>query len=140
VTAQFPVAVHALVFLLHKGELTSSEKLAANICTNPARVRKVMAMLCRAGLAGCRQGKSSGYFPRPDGECITLRAVMEALSERPLSMSWSSGDEKQACPICSGMGREMDRLYDELNEDCLRSLEKVTIGSISADLFQEGKV
>ena len=42
-TAEFPVAVHALVYLLHTGDVTSSEKLSDNICTNPARVRKVMA-------------------------------------------------------------------------------------------------
>lgn len=134
-TAQFPVAVHALVYLLHTGEVTSSEKLADNICTNPARVRKVMAALCRAGLARCRQGKGSGYLTREDGAEITLSAVMAALGETPVNMSWRSGDELRDCPICSGMGAEMDRLYNELNENCMSALERVTIGSISGDLL-----
>lgn len=34
-TGNFCVAVHALVYLNHKGETVSSEKLAENICTNP---------------------------------------------------------------------------------------------------------
>ena len=46
----FCLAVHALVYLHHRGELVSSEELARNICTNPARVRKVMAGLKKAGL------------------------------------------------------------------------------------------
>ena len=33
-----------------QGDMVSSEVLAENICTNPARVRKVMAQLKRAGL------------------------------------------------------------------------------------------
>ena len=49
-TSEFGMAVHALTFLNHKGEMVSSEVLAENICTNPARVRKVMAKLKRAGL------------------------------------------------------------------------------------------
>ena len=45
----FSLAVHALVYLNHKDCTLSSEALAENICTNPARVRKVMAQLKKAG-------------------------------------------------------------------------------------------
>ena len=41
----FTIAVHALVYLNHRQATLSSEELSENICTNPARVRKVMAML-----------------------------------------------------------------------------------------------
>lgn len=45
-TGEFSIAVHALVFLNHhQGEILSSEALAENVCTNPARIRKVMAKL-----------------------------------------------------------------------------------------------
>ena len=50
----FCVAVHALIYLDKRGCLLSSEELAANICTNPARVRKVMAKLKKAGLVTTR--------------------------------------------------------------------------------------
>ena len=42
-TSEFTIAVHALVFLNHKGETLDSETLAENVCTNPVRIRKVMA-------------------------------------------------------------------------------------------------
>ena len=38
-TAEFALAVHGLVYLYHRGEMVTSEELAQNICTNPARVR-----------------------------------------------------------------------------------------------------
>ena len=47
--SEFTIAVHALVFLNHKRESVSSDKLAANICTNPARVRKIMGKLRKRG-------------------------------------------------------------------------------------------
>ena len=42
--SDFCVAVHGLVYLKHKNDMVPSEELAKNICTNPARVRKVMAL------------------------------------------------------------------------------------------------
>ena len=47
-TAEFTVAVHALVYLHHRGGWLSSEELAQNVCTNPARIRKIMAKLKKA--------------------------------------------------------------------------------------------
>ena len=60
-TSEFGIAVHAMVFLHHKGDMVSSEVLAENICTNPARVRKVMAQLKRAGLVETHEGAVGGY-------------------------------------------------------------------------------
>ena len=53
----FNLAVHALVCLSHSGRSLSSEALAENICTNPARVRRVMAGLKRAGMVETREGQ-----------------------------------------------------------------------------------
>ena len=66
--SEFCVAVHALVFLSHKQASLSSETLAKNICTHPARVRRVMAKLKRAGLVHTKEGVDGGYqFPHPPG-------------------------------------------------------------------------
>ena len=59
--SDFIVAVHALVYLNHKADIVSSEALAKNICTNAARVRKVMAPLKRAGFVTTREGTVGGY-------------------------------------------------------------------------------
>ena len=53
--------MHALVYLNHKADIVSSEALAKNICTNAARVRKVMAPLKRAGFVTTREGNVGGY-------------------------------------------------------------------------------
>ena len=57
----FCVAVHGLVYLKHKNDMVPSEELAKHICTNPARVRKVMARLKRAGLVQTKEGKAVSY-------------------------------------------------------------------------------
>ena len=54
-TSEFGMAVHALTFLNHKGEMVSSEVLAENICTNPAlsliHIQMCIRDRCTAGTA-----------------------------------------------------------------------------------------
>jgi DNA-binding IscR family transcriptional regulator len=136
-TAEFPLAVHALVYLRHTGRLTSSGELADNICTNPARVRKVLSKLHRAGLVEARQGKGSGYLAPAGTDGVTLAAILSALEEVPISMNWRSGDLDRECLVSSGMGAVMDGLYGEMNEQCTAWLRTVTIGSVSDQIFKK---
>ncbi len=61
--SSFNLAVHALVCLSHSGRSLSSEALAENICTNPTRVRRVLAVLKKAGMVETREGLDGGYPP-----------------------------------------------------------------------------
>lgn len=138
-TAEFAVAVHALVYLLHRNECISSSVLAENICTNPARVRKVMGRLQKAGLVESVRGRSSGYRIAHDGAKITLAAVMTALDESPLIMNWRSGDMDNACMISSNMGPVMNDLYEQMDKKCMEVLNEKTIGSICRKIEKKEK-
>ena len=138
-TAEFPLAVHALVYLCHTKRVTSSQELAENICTNPARVRKVMKLLCRAGLLEAEHGKGSGYLYCPQSEQATLAAVLRALQETPISMNWRSGDLDRECLVSSGMGAQMDHIYAQMNQQCFEWLDTVTIAAVSTHIFGTGK-
>ncbi len=81
---KFPVAAHALAYLAHKqafspsGAVSSSE-LAASMPTNPVVVRRVTAMLARAGLIETRAGAGGGaWLLKPAGD-IRLDAVLRAV-------------------------------------------------------------
>lgn len=134
-TAEFPLAVHALVYLLHTGRTVSSSELADNICTNPARVRKVLSKLHRAGLADSGRGQGSGYRCLQTTGSVTLWEILQALEEQPVSMNWRSGDMDRECLISSGMGAVMDGIYQQLNTACLTQLDTITIQTISQQIF-----
>ena len=63
--SSFNLAVHALVCLSHSGRSLSSEALAENICTNPTRVRRVLAGLKKAGMVETREGRRLPPDGRP---------------------------------------------------------------------------
>ena len=77
-SSNFCVAIHGLVYLYHSRSIVSSEELAKHICTNPARVRKVMLMLKKQGLVLTREGKDGGYSCAAGAGEITLRHIAEA--------------------------------------------------------------
>ena len=134
-TSEFAIGVHALVYLNHKNETLSSELLAENICTNPARIRKVMAKLKKAGLLETREGNSGGYELHGDAAAIRLSDLAQALQQPLTKSGWRSGTLNTYCMIATGMGTVVDTLEASLNEVCMQSLSQITIEDISQQLI-----
>ena len=122
----FCLAVHALVYLHHRGELVSCEGLARNICTNPARVRKVMAGLKKAGLVETREGSEGGYRFAGEPESLTLDRVAAAVDARFVAARWRSGRLGQPCL--------MDGLLGEMDDRCRAYLSTVTLAELDRRL------
>ncbi|HIX16332.1 MAG TPA: Rrf2 family transcriptional regulator [Candidatus Hungatella pullicola] len=138
-TSEFAIAVHSLVYLDHRQETISSEALASNVCTNPARVRKVMAKLKKAGLIETKEGLDGGYHIADSLSQINLRQISEALEVSFVSAVWKSGNGAMPCMIASGMADVMDEIYQELNEVCKNRLESLTIQDIKNRIFKGEK-
>ena len=133
--SSFNLAVHALVCLSHSGRSLSSEALAENICTNPTRVRRVLAGLKKAGMVETREGLDGGYRLTADPATLSLRQVAEAVNTRFVDCAWHSGDIDRDCSICSGMAGVMDALYRQMNEQCAAYLSHITITDIETQLL-----
>lgn len=134
--SEFIVAVHALVFLYHKNKTLSSEVLAENICTNPARVRKVMAKLGKSGLVNTKSGRTDGGYVLRDEPSVTLGEISKALGVNFVELSWRSGDRDMECRIASGMAGYMENLYTDLNKMCQKRLEEITVDEVESALFE----
>lgn len=134
-TGELNVAVHALVYLYHKNMILASDALAENVCTNPARIRKIMAKLKKAGLVDTKEGINGGYFLICEVSNVTLKDVCVALEADVIKAGWSSGDPEMECLVASGMARVMGNVYSELNEQCLTTLATITIKDINDQLF-----
>lgn len=134
-TSEFSVAVHALVFLNHKAEVVSSENLAQNVCTNAARIRKVMAKLKKAGLVDTKEGIDGGYIFGRDSHDVNLCMIAEALEVSFVSASWRSGNAEMDCLIASGMAGVLDDIYRDLDKTCHEKVEGITIADLDKIIF-----
>ena len=131
----FNLAVHALVYLSHCNCSLSSEKLAENICTNPARVRKIMAGLKKAGMVETHEGQDGGYRMTGNPEEVTLEQVAEAVETEFVNCRWHSGNLEKDCRISAGFGDAMEELYGQLNRRCMAYLSEITIRNIEMKLM-----
>lgn len=137
--SDFCVAVHAMVYLNHKNCVLSSEELADNICTNPARVRKVMAKLKRVGLISTKEGSEGGYQFMGCASKVTLAEVAKALDVRFVSAGWHSGAQDKDCLVSSGMAGIMERILNDLDDCCKIRLQEKTIEDIDNEIFHKAK-
>lgn len=135
-TAEFVVAVHAAVFLYHNDAEKSSQEIARNVCTNPARVRKIMAKLEKAGIVTARSGNGGGYALATGGG-TTLREILRAVGDRAVSAWWRSGSLDMDCQIASGMAAVLDGVRDELETACEAELETITLREMNDRLTAE---
>ena len=132
---EFNAAVHALVCMSHKGDLLSSEALAANICTNPARVRKIMAKLKSAGVVTSKEGPEGGYSAALPADKITLALVAQAVDARFITPGWHSGDVDMKCLIASGMAGLLDEVYGRMDALSQGYLANITIADLEGRIF-----
>ena len=134
-TAEFIVATHALAYLNHKRAWLSSEEIAENVCTNPARVRKVLLKLKAAGLVTARAGAEGGYAFAGDPATVTLLDIFCAVESAVIRLKWRSGDPEMDCTVASGMGAIMDGVFARMDESCKRELNRLTLADIDSRLF-----
>ena len=135
--SDFDVAVHAMVYLHHKAATLTSEELAENVCTNPGRIRRVLAQLKKAGLVGTREGRFSGGYTYESTEDVTLGDICRALDTNFADVTWRSGNKEMLCRVASGMANYMDGLYRELNERCTTYLDTITVVDVERSLFRD---
>jgi Rrf2 family protein len=129
--SEFTIAVHALVLLADKNDrIASSEYIANNIKTHPARVRKIMSKLKKSGFVLTKEGTQGGYLLNCNPNDITLDQVFRVMSKGTLQPNWCSGDPDHFCMVSSNMQSVMDYLFYNAEEHLLEYFSKVSIQSV----------
>lgn len=131
----FIVAVHSLVYLGHMGCYVSSADLARNVCTNPARVRKVMSILVEGGLVEARKGSAGGYRLKCDAHDLSLRDIAAALGSSFARPAWKGDDFDMECLISTHMRDVLDELGGEMDRLLYGYLAGVSVKDIEDSIL-----
>src|SRR5207249_2727584 len=127
---RFPVAAHALAYLAHKGATSasgavSSAELAQSIPTNPVVVRRVTAMLARAGLIGTRPGASGGAWLLHPAEAIGLDKVLRAVNGCAHLGQPTVG--ARGCPIGERIPKQVGKALEAADEAAAERLSRISV-------------
>ena len=132
---RFPVAAHALAYLAHAEaygpeKAVSSGLLAASMPTNPVVVRRVTAMLAKAGLIGTRAGASGGAWLAVQPELITLDKVLRAVNGCAHLGSPPPG--AKGCPIGERIPDAVRGAIEAADQAAAERLSKITVADLLA--------
>lgn len=126
----FAVAVHAMALLSQSSEGYSSAYIAASVNTNPAFLRRVLAVLGRANLVEAREGRDGGYrLTRPAGQ-ISLAEVYRVTSRDDTLLERPS-DTNPLCPIGSGIPAAFSEVVDAVEQSVERELGRYSVADLA---------
>jgi len=130
---KFPVAAHALAYLAHKGAYSAADAapsaiLAASVPTNPVVIRRVTALLAKAGLIATRPGASGGSWLLRQPETIRLDEVLKAVNGCAHLGSTPAG--AKGCPVGEHIPRQVARALTAADRAAGEALAKITIADL----------
>ncbi|QJD85331.1 RrF2 family transcriptional regulator [Cohnella herbarum] len=139
--SEFVIAVHGLVLLAHRPDgMASSEEIAANVCTNPVRVRKVMSCLRKNGYVDTREGSGGGYKLSREPGAVTLADIYRALAAGSLAPGWCSGDPESDCMVGSNMADVMNAVFCGADQHLEKYFETITIGQMLSSITAKARL
>lgn len=137
---RFPVAAHALAYLAHANAFgaeaaVSSTALAASMPTNPVVVRRVTAMLAKAGLIGARPGPRGGAWLLSPPESITLDKVLHAVGGGAHFGCPPPGAKD--CPVGQKIPNAVSTAIKAADDAAVARLRQITVADLLAIMETE---
>jgi DNA-binding IscR family transcriptional regulator len=132
---KFPVAAHALAYLAHKGAVNpavavSSAELAQSMPTNPVVVRRVTAMLAKAGLIATRSGANGGAWLLKPAETIGLDEVLHAVNGCAHLGRTTKGAE--GCPVGERIPKAVGKAIEAADLAAAQRLSQISVADLLA--------
>ncbi|MEX2460463.1 MAG: Rrf2 family transcriptional regulator [Paenibacillaceae bacterium] len=133
--SEFTIAVHSLVLLAyHPGNMASSNYIAENVSTHPARVRKIMGLLKKKGYVLSKEGIGGGFILKADPDQVTLGEIYRVTSEGSLQPNWCSGDRDLPCVVASNIEEVMAKVFCNAEKHLSLFFDSLTISNVLSEL------
>lgn len=134
VDQRFSVSVHIMTAIAYeKGELVTSEELAAGIRTNPTVVRRLISKLVEAGLLNSFKGKTGGVRLAKPAKEVTLRDIYSAIADKKL-MATPDKEPFKNCVVSCSMKKLLCEVADGIENNSLTYLESIRLSDLLAKI------
>ena len=135
VNCRFTVSIHMLCLLAtRQPEPVTSEFIAGSVNTNPVVIRRLFAVLRKAGLVRSQPGVSGGWVLVADPAAITLGKVYQIVNPGTV-FSMHSQPPNPLCPIGGNIQRGLSLHYVKAQAALEAELARSTIADVLADVL-----
>lgn len=134
-SSRFSLAVHILTLLAieQKDEPTTSEYLAQSAGTNPVVIRRILAMLGKAGLVVAQPGASGGVKLTRAAADINLQQIYKAVENRAL-FSFGSREHNPHCICGRSLEPVMKNIFHQAETALEETLASITVAQVAAEV------
>lgn len=131
---KFSVAVHVLILVSESPTPINSDQMAMSIGTNASYVRKILALLKKAGIVDGHRG-ISGYTLMITPEQLTLLQIYQAVMEEPkphlLDIHQNSSDR---CVVGCHIRPVLSGMFSGVEDAFARALAEKTLADCIAGI------
>ena len=131
---KFSVAVHILILISESPPPMNSDQMAMSVGTNASYVRKILALLKKAGIVHGHQG-ISGYSLLFAPKRLTLLQIDQAVMEQPkphlLDVHQNPSDR---CIVGQHIRTVLTGMFADVEDTFARSLSDKTLADCIADI------
>lgn len=128
---RFSVAVHALALIDHfDGRRLTSESVADSVGTNASFVRRLLAMLARAGLVESSAGIAGARLARPAGK-ITLLDIYRAVDMEDEHRLAIHGNPNPRCAVGRYIEGALDAVIAPAEQAFESQLRRCTLADVT---------
>lgn len=138
ISSRFTVAVHIISLIyIAKGNVCTSEWIAASVNTNPVVIRRIIGMLKNAGLVNVHSGAGGAYILK-DLRQITLLDIynaVEVVDEDGLFQLHQSPNPK--CPVGANIHSVLELILSKAQSAMEQVLKNITMKDIIDHLIEK---
>lgn len=133
-SSRFAVAIHVLTLLeTEGGRPVTSDYIASSVNTNPGFIRRILAMLARAGLVRSQLGAGGGALLAKPVSQIRLLDVFAAVeSEGVLALHHAPPSAR--CPVGRHIQASLRTVFGRAEGALKRELGETTVAEVVASL------
>jgi Rrf2 family protein len=131
---RFAVGVHIMALLATTEGPVPSSLIAGSVNTNPAMIRRILAMLGKAGLTSSTMGSNGGtVLARPAAQ-ISLLEIYHAVEEAAV-LAPHSNAPNPACEVGRGIAAVLARVIDKAQTAMEASIAGISVAEITAEVL-----
>jgi DNA-binding IscR family transcriptional regulator len=113
----------------------TSEYIAGSVNTNPVVVRRILAMLAKAGLVDTQEGAGGGVRLARPAKDIELRSVFAAVDTEDLFAPHPQ-DPNPLCPVGGAIKAALEPTLDAAAEALLATLAETSVADLLSRVGQ----
>ncbi|HTJ64854.1 MAG TPA: Rrf2 family transcriptional regulator [Alphaproteobacteria bacterium] len=136
VNSKLTVGIHMLTLLAFADPMPlPSETIAGSVNTNPVVVRRLLALLRKAGFVDSNSGPGGGWRLVRRPEEIRMSDLRAALEENREVFPLHNAKPNAACPVGGKIQGVLVDLYDDAIRAVDRQLAKTTVADVLTSIL-----